>query len=133
MSLKDDGTKKHMKKIEFKAFQAAKGGKTRNDQKMKIFYRDLNRGYEPDGFCLSLWDVTMPTWIPENLRADMVDALRGFDEDMALEIADNLIDCWTGLGLRVTGIDHVDELLGRLYMRILSYAHRNGIKLAYDK
>lgn len=133
MSLKDDGTKKNMKKIEFKAFQAAKGGKTRNDQKMKIFYRDLNRGFEPDGFCLSLWDVTMPDWIPENLRADMVDALRGFDEDMALEIADNLIDCWTGLGLRVTGIDHVDELLGRLYMRILSYAHRNGIKLAYDK
>ena len=122
-----------MKKIEFEAFQAAKGSKTRNDQKMKIFYRDLNRGYEPDGFCLYLWDVTMPDWIPENLRADMVDALRGFDEDMALEIADNLIDCWTGLGLRVTGIDHVDELLGSLYMRILSYAHRNGIKLAYDK
>ena len=122
-----------MKKRNIEAFQAAKGSKTRNDQKMKIFYRDLNRGYEPDGFCLNLWDVTMPDWIPENLRADMVDALRGFDEDMALEVADNLIDCWTGLGLRVTGIDHVDELLGRLYMRILSYAHRNGIKLAYDK
>lgn len=122
-----------MKKRHFKAFQTAKGGKTRRDQKMKIFYRDLNRGYEPDGFCLYLWDVTMPDWIPENLRADMVDALRGFDEDMALEIADSLIDCWTGLGLRVTGIDHVDELLGRLYMRILSYAHRNGVKLLYDK
>jgi recombination protein RecA len=53
--------------------------------------------------------------------------------EQALEIADNLIDCWTGLGLRVTGIDHVDELLGRLYMRILSYAHRNGIKLVYDE
>lgn len=122
-----------MKKRDSNAFQAAKGGKARNDQKMKIFYRDLNRGYEPDGFCLYLWDVTMPDWIPENLRADMVDALRGFDEDMALEIADNLIDCWTGLGLHVTGIDHVDELLGRLYMRILSYAHRNGIKLVYDE
>lgn len=122
-----------MKKRDFKAFQTAKGGMIRRDQKMKIFYRDLNRGYEPDGFCLYLWDVTMPDWIPENLRADMVDALRGFDEDMALEIADSLIDCWTGLGLRVTGIDHVDELLGRLYMRILSYAHRNGVKLLYDK
>lgn len=122
-----------MKKREFKAFQAAMGSKTRKDQKMKIFYCDLNRGYEPDGFCLSLWDMTMPDWIPENLRADMVDALRGYDEDMALEIADNLIDCWTGLGLHVTGIDHVDELLGRLYMRILSYAHRNGIKLVYDE
>ena len=118
-----------MKKRDFKAFRAAKNSKTRKDRKMQIFYSDLNRGYEPDGFCLSLWNLTMPDWIPENLRADMVDALRGFDEDMALEIADNLIDCWSGLGLHVTGIDHVDELLGRLYMRILSVAHRSGIKL----
>ncbi len=134
LSLQDDGILiQKMKKRDFKAFQAAIGGKTRKDQNMKIFYRDLNRGFEPDGFCLRLWDMTMPDWIPENLRADMVDALRGFDEEMALEIADNLIDCWTGLGLHVTGIGHVDELLGRLYMRILSCAHRNGIKLEYDE
>lgn len=122
-----------MKKIKFKAFQAAKCGKIRKDRKTNIIFQELNRGFEPDGFCLSLWDVTMPTWIPKNLRADMVDALRGYDKDMALEIADNLVDCWSGNGLHVTGIDHIDELLGRLYMRILSYAHRNGIKLAYDK
>ena len=122
-----------MKKRDFKAFQAAKCGKIRKDRKTNIIFQELNRGFEPDGFCLSLWDVTMPTWIPKNLRADMVDALRGYDKDMALEIADNLMDCWSGNGLHVTGIDHIDELLGRLYMRILSYAHRNGIKLAYDK
>ncbi len=122
-----------MKNVDNKAFRAAKGGKTRRDRKMKIFYSELNRGYEPDGFCLSLFDMTMPDWIPENLRADMVDALRGYDEDMALEIADNLVDCWSGLGLRVTGIGHVDELLGRLYMRILSCAHRCGVKLVYDE
>ena len=122
-----------MKKKDFKAFRAAKGGKIRKDRKMNIFYSELNRGYEPDGFCLYLFDMTMPDWIPENLRADMVDALRGYDEDMALEIADNLVDCWSGNGLRVTGIGHVDELLGRLYMRILSCAHRNGIKLVYDE
>lgn len=122
-----------MKKREPKAFQTANGGKTRKDRKMKNFFNELNRGYEPDGFCLSLWEMTMPNWIPENLRADMVDALRGYDEDMALEIADNLVDCWSGLGLHVTGIDHVDELLGRLYMRILSVAYRNGIKLVYDE
>ncbi len=122
-----------MKKRECKAFRATKGGKTRKDRKMKIFFSELNRGYEPDAFCLSLWNMTMPDWIPENLRADMVDALRGYDEDMALEIADNLVDCWSGLGLNVTGIDHVDELLGRLYMRILSAAYRHGIKLVYDE
>ncbi len=123
-----------MKKKRFPAFHAAKGSKTRKDKKMTIFYSELNnRGYEPDGFCLSLWKMTMPDWIPEDLRADMVDALKGFDENMALEIADNMIDCWSGLGLRVTGIGHVDELLGRLYMRILDCAHRKGVKLVYDK
>lgn len=122
-----------MKKQEFKTFRAAKGGKIRKERKMKIFYRELNRGYEPDGLCLRLFDMTLPGWIPENLRADMVDALRGYDEDMALEIADNLVDCWSGLGLRVTGIGHVDELLGRFYMRILSCAHRSGVKLVYDE
>lgn len=122
-----------MKKKINKAFRAAKGGKIRKDRKMKIFYSELNRGYEPDSFCLSLFNMTVPDWIPENLRADMVDALRGHDEDMALEIADNLIDCWTGLGLHVTGIGHIDDLLGRLYMRILSCAHRSGIKLVYDE
>lgn len=106
--------------------------KTRKDQKMKIFYSELNnRGYEPDGFCLSLWNMTMPDWIPENLRADMVDALRGYDEDMALEIADNLIDCWTGLGLHVTGIRHVDAMLWDFYWRILDCAHTKGIKIEY--
>ena len=121
-----------MKKRDFKAFHAAKCSKTRKDQKMQIFYSELNnRGYEPDRFCLRLWDMTMPDWISKDLRADLVDALRGFDEDMALEIADNLIDCWSGLGLHVTGIGHVDELLGRLYMRILSCVNNKGIVLEY--
>ena len=114
------------------ANQTAISSKTRKDQKMKIFYSELNnRGYEPDGFCLSLWNMTMPDWIPENLRADMVDALRGYDEDMALEIADNLIDCWTGLGLHVTGIRHVDAMLWDFYWRILDCAHTKGIKIEY--
>lgn len=131
--IKDATLIKKMKKKQNSAFRAAKRSKTRKDQRMSILYSELNRGYEPDGFCLFLWKATMPDWIPENLRADIVDALRGYDEDMALEIADSLVSCWSGAALHVTGIDHVDELLGRLYLRILSYAHRNGIKLLYDK
>ena len=106
---------------------------SRTDRTITISYRDLRSNYKPDRFCLNLWNMTMPDWIPEKLRADMVDALRGYGEEMALEIADNLIDCWTGLGLRMTGIEHVDEMLGRLYMRILSCAHEKGIKLLYEK
>ena len=50
-----------------------------------------------------------------------------------MEMVDNLIDCWSGLGLHVTGLKYVDKLLGELYMRILACAHDQGIKLMHDK
>lgn len=114
-------------------FRAAKGGANSNDQKMQIFYDEQTLSFEPDPFCLSLWDMTMPKWIDLSLRQELVDALRGFDSGMALEIADNLIDCWSGFGLHVTGIGHVDELLGKLYMKVLACARRKGVTLAYWK
>ena len=122
-----------MKKRYSYVSQAATSSRTRKDRKMKISYCNLNPNYEPDSFCLSLFDMTMPDWISNELQKDMVDALRGYNENMALEIADNLVDCWSGLGLHATGINHVDELLGRLYMRILACAHEKGIKLAAGK
>jgi hypothetical protein len=100
--------------------------------KMTIFdQRGETIKFEPDSFCLSLWDITMPEWISDEVREELVDALIGFDDEMSLIIADNVIDCWSGLGLHVTGIRHVDELLGKLYMRILDCAHRKGIYLDY--
>ena len=105
--------------------------KTRKNKKMKIFYSELNHSVEPDGFALGLLNDTMPDWIKPSLKLDMVDALRGYDENIALEIVDDLIDCWTGLGLHVTGLKYVDELLGRFYTRIIRNAEKEGIKLEY--
>jgi len=113
--------------------RAAEGGTHSNDLKMQIFFSELAPSYKPDPFCLDLWDMTMPEWIDPSLYRELVDALRGFDSEMALEIADDLIDCWSGLGLHVTGIGHVDELLGKLYMKVLNCAHRKGVTLAYWK
>ena len=109
---------------------AALRSKKQKERKMQIFHRGIDREYEPDRFCLYLWKMTMPDWISDELRKDMVDSLRGFDEKMALKIADNLIDCWSGLGLHTTGIKHVDELLGKLYMKIMNCAHSQGVVLA---
>lgn len=120
-----------MKKRDFPAFLAAMCGKTRKNKKMRIFYSELNKSVEPDGFALSLLNDTMPEWIKPSLRIDMVEALRGYNEEMALEIVDDLIDCWTGLGLHVTGLKFVDELLGRFYTRIIRCAEKKGIKLEY--
>lgn len=102
-------------------------------QKMQIFHSDLNQSVEHDGFALALLNDTIPDWINPTLRFDMVDSLAGYNENVALEIVDDLIDCWSGQGLHTTGLKYVDELLGRLYMRILSCAHRSGVKLVYDK
>ena len=89
----------------------------------------MNQGYQPNMFALGLLNDTMPDWVYPTLRLNMAEALEGYNEDVALEIVDNLIDCWSGLGLHVTGLKYVDKLLGELYMRILACAHDQGIKL----
>jgi len=115
------------------ANQTAISSKTRKDQKMKIFYHDLKHSVESDRFALGLLNDTMPDWLYKGLRKDMVYSLKGFTEDVALEIVDNLIDCWTGLGLHLTGIGHVDAMLWDFYWRILDCAHTKGIKIEYMK
>ena len=122
-----------MKKIDNKAFRAAKGGKTRNNQKMKIFYSELNHRVESDGFALGLLNDSMSDWLYKGLRKDMVNSLKGFTDDVALEIVDDLIDVWTGLGFHLTGIGHVDAMLWDFYWRILDCAHTKGIKIEFKK
>ena len=109
---------------------AALRSKKQKERKMQIFHSNLNLSVEPDWFALALLNDTIPDWINPTLRFDMVDSLAGYNEDVALEIVDNLIDCWSGLGLHTTGLKYVDELLGKLYIRILECAHRKGITLA---
>ena len=122
-----------MKKTVAPANQTAISSKTRKDQKMKIFYHDLKHSVESDRFALGLLNDSMPDWLYKGLRKDMVYSLKGFTEDVALEIVDNLIDCWTGLGLHLTGIRHVDAMLWDFYWRILDCAHTKGIKIEYMK
>lgn len=114
-------------------FRAAKGSPSSNTKKMKVFYSEIHRGLKPNPFCLSLLNASMPDWLFKGLRIDMVNSLRGFNEDLALEIADDLIDCWSGLGLHLTGIGHVDAMLWNFYFRIIYCAHRKGVTLPYRK
>ena len=121
-----------MKKRDFKAFQADMGGKTRKDRKMTIFdqRREMSK-FVPDSFATSILTMGTPDWIPSTLYFEMTDSLRGFDSEMALIIVDNLIDCMSGLGLHVTGFNHVDDLLGHLYAKILMCAIKQGVHLEY--
>ena len=121
-----------MKKREFQAFQATKSSKTRKDTKMTIFdQRGEMSKFAPDSFAVSVLTMCIPDWIPSTLYFEMTDSLRGFDSEMALIIVDDLIDCMSGRGLHVTGFSHIDDLLGRLYARILTCAFKQGIHLKY--
>lgn len=85
--------------------------------------------FKPDEFSTSLLAMTKPDWVPSTLYFEVTDSLRGFTPEMALIIADNIIDCWSGLGLHITGFEHIDDLLGHLYSKIIACALRKGIKL----
>ena len=118
-----------MNKKTVSAILATMSSKIRKEKKMEIFYQDLNYSVEPDGFALSLLNDTMPDWLYKGLRIDMVNSLKGFSEEVALEIADNLIDCWSGVGLHLTDIKHIDTMLWDFYGRILDCAHTKGITI----
>ncbi len=87
--------------------------------------------FEPDEFSVSMLATTKPEWISSELFFEAADSLRGFTPEMALIIANDVIDCWCGLGLHYTGCEHIDAILSRLYGKIISCAFRKGIKLKY--
>ena len=118
-----------MKKIDSEVVRNTMDNTKCKNVGFSIYYHDLNGFVNADEFCLNLWKMTMPKWISKELREDMEEALKGYDAGTALEIADNLVDCWCGKSLHVTGLKYVDELLGKFYMRILNCAHCSGIDL----
>ena len=99
--------------------------------KMRILDQSPEMRFEPDSLSSSLLAMTKPDWVSPEQFFEVTDSLRGFTEDMALIIADDIVDCWSGLGLHITGFQHIDDLLGHLYTKILACAFAKGIKLEY--
>ncbi len=87
--------------------------------------------FDPDSFSIALLAYCRPTWLSDELFFEVCDSLCGFTPEMARFITDSVIDCWIGLGLHYVGYQHIDDLLGHLYAKILACAFRKGIKLKY--
>lgn len=99
------------------------------DEKKSVFFRDLQNKFKPDAFAEGLLISTFPDWLSDRLRRQAVDALRGLDERMALEVADDLIDCWTYGVRHYIGIKHVDEMLNSMYNKIAFCAGQQEVEL----
>lgn len=84
---------------------------------MTIYNQDLRAQYPQDSIAVSVMDC-LDGRVSDSLIAEMREGLRGYNEDMQLEIADDLLDCATGIGIHYTGIKPVDMLLQGYYLRI---------------
>lgn len=85
---------------------------------------------EIDSFALDVMETTMPIWVPKRLRKEMTESLRGFCDGAALWIAESLTDACRGDVLSTTGITHIDDILWRLYAKILKSAREQGVNIA---
>ena len=104
-----------------------------SEYELSIFDQRREMNFEADEFSVSLLAMTKPDWVPSTLYFEVTDSLRGFTPEMALIIADDIIDVWNGLGLHYTGLEHIDAILGRLYGKIISCAFKKGIELNHSK
>lgn len=127
----DNSTNKQPNKLQELTNALLKGASTQSAQgaKKSIFFRDLWSKYQPDSFARGLMEATFPWWLSDRLRRQVVDALRGLDERMALEVADNVMDCWTYGIRRYIGILYIDSMLNSLYNKILYCAEQQEVEL----
>lgn len=68
-----------------------------------------------------------PSWMPDELLAELTDSLRGFNSVTAIILADQLVNCYSGEHRAKIGIAHLDDLLDYLHKKILACADEQGI------
>ena len=98
-------------------------------KKLTVFVNDLRSEFLPDSFAERILEDTAPSWLSARLLALAKNALCGFNGAMALELADNLVDCWSYGVCHYTRIGHVDKMLNSMYNKILYCAEQRGIQL----
>lgn len=118
-----------MKKIKTTGAYRTSPQPNKLQHKKHVVFRDLRKKFQPDAFAEGLLESTFPEWLSDRLRRQVVDALRGLDEMMAIEVTDDLIDFWS-FGVRHhIGIQYIDAMLSSLYNKIAFCAEQQGIEL----
>ena len=83
----------------------------------KVFNRDMRHECTIDGIAQSVMEC-IEGRISDKLYQDMMDYLLGFNEDMQLEIADNLLDAVCYGWEHYVGIPHIDTNMKDFYLSI---------------
>ena len=83
----------------------------------KEFYNDLRDQNPIDSVALTVLE-NVKTRITDDLFNDIVESLRGFTEEVQLEIADDVLDYCTSKSVHKINLRSVDNLLMGFYARI---------------
>ena len=83
----------------------------------KEFYNDLRDQNPIDSVALTVLE-NVKTRITDDLFNDIVESLRGFTEEVQLEIADDVLDYVCNKWVHKTNLKSVDTLLFGMYARI---------------
>lgn len=102
---------------------------SKEDVMKSVLFNDLRGKYRPDGFAVGLLENMRPNWLSERVFCQTKDALRGLTDCMALEVVDDVIDCWCYGVCHYVGIQYIDRMLNSLYNKILWEASRQGVEL----
>ena len=86
-------------------------------RKKKIITRDMRAQYPIDGVAKSVLE-NIEGRVSDKLYQDMMDYLLGFNDDMQLEIADNLLDAVCYGWQHYIGIPHIDTKMKSFYLLI---------------
>ena len=86
-------------------------------RELKVFNRDMRHQCNIDCTAQSVMECVEPR-VSKKLYKDMMDYLLGFNNDMQLEIADDLLDAVCHGWQHYIGIRHIDNKMKSFYLLI---------------
>lgn len=90
----------------------------------KVFKRNLRAEYGIECIAKSIMELVKER-VSRRLYDDMLDYLLGFEQEMQLEIADNLLDSVNEGWEHYVGIRHIDQKMKCFYMLVDEEMGRN--------
>ena len=88
--------------------------------------------YKPDSSSVKYLEETMPNWVPNRLKADVVESMRGFNHYVALDIAIFATDCAVYGTCTFTELPNIDSILKHHYNAIIHTAQKLGLTLRHS-
>lgn len=129
LSLQDFFVTSFIKNLNFTIMKRSKIKKVTREKLIKVIEQDLTCQFGIDSTAQFIMDGLEDRVSPE-LQEILNDMLLGFNDDMQLEIADNLLDFTCGHVIHTTGCSSADVILAACYTWI---AAEKGIDLSIIK